>query len=51
MCLKLLLGARNQILAHDRTQERARTHRAELEQTHLVAGQSHLGDWIVDDHT
>ena len=42
--------ARAQILADDATHERAGGHRADLEQAHLLAGQAHLRDGIVDHH-
>lgn len=37
-----------QVLANDGTQERARAHGADFEQTHLFSGESHLRDGIVD---
>jgi hypothetical protein len=47
---ELLIRARRQVLAHDGAHESAGAHRGELEQTHLLAGQSHLRDWVIDDH-
>ena len=45
-----LVRARAQVLADDATHERAGGHGADLEQAHLFAGQTHLGDGIVDHH-
>lgn len=42
--------ARAQIFADDRAQERARTHRANLEQSHLFLSEPHLRDGIVNDN-
>ena len=42
--------ARAQVLADDATHERAGGHGADLEQAHLLAGQTHLRDGIVDHH-
>lgn len=40
-----------QVLAHDRAHERARPHRADFEQPHLLACQAHLRNGIVDHDT
>lgn len=43
-------GAGAQVLADDATHERARRHRADLEQAHLLTSQAHLRDGVVDHH-
>lgn len=43
-------AARSQIFADDGTHERAGTHCAELEQTHLLARESHLRNGVINDN-
>ena len=47
---RLLVAARPEILAHDVAHEGAGAHGADFEQTHLLTGEAHLRERVVDDH-
>lgn len=47
---RLLVAAGAEILAHDVANERAGAHGADFEQTHLLTGEAHLRDGVVDHH-
>src|SRR5688572_18903522 len=47
---RLLVAAGPEILAHDVAHERAGAHGADFEQTHLLTGEAHLRERVVDDH-
>src|SRR4029078_8230392 len=46
----LLVAAGPEILAHDVAHEGAGAHGADFEQTHLLTGEAHLRERVVDDH-
>src|ERR1043165_1044145 len=47
---RLLVAAGPEILAHDVAHERAGAHGADFEQTHLLTGETHLRDGVINDH-
>jgi len=47
---RLLVAARPEILAHDVAHEGAGAHGADFEQTHLLTGETHLRERVIDDH-
>ena len=47
---RLLVAAGPEILAYDVAHESAGTHGADFEQTHLLTGETHLRERVVDDH-
>ncbi|HKS56371.1 MAG TPA: hypothetical protein VJS12_13855 [Steroidobacteraceae bacterium] len=47
---RLFVAAGAEVFAHDVANERAGAHGADFEQTHLLTGETHLRDGVVDHH-
>ena len=47
---RLLVAAGPEILAHDVAHEGAGAHGADFEQTHLLTGETHLREGVINDH-